>query len=1255
MNSTATTYVAKHPFRGNAAQSQLSFPAGATITARQGQQGNAWWWGSYLGKEGWFPPNYVTPLQPNVINQAPSPATMQQRMQQASFTSSTAHRQQQQQQQQQQYQMNSASASGAANTTPRYAMNMQQQQQQRQVPSMQMQSPTSGMGMNNNMRNSAMTTTAGNDDPFAGLDNAPAPSLYAPSTAAAAATTAAAASVTPVLSPSVSRGNSTSSEPTLSMQQQIPQMQRQTTAPSPVNRAPTSVQTPTNNAYRAPVTSASHVASVATPTALASASRASSSSKTPTATNSSTPKPPTPTLKQDSQQKQMIERQMAQKRAAEDAAKKKSEEEEKKKQQAAWEKKVAIERQQRQRQASTAASSEKSATAAAAAAAASNLKVDTSSGLGVSGSMLTPRSSPQNVPQLSSEKIVSGPPMIHPNSKGSLFFNPYEFLTGEAKGEPNRKFNPIYRVQPFWALMNLETYVRKFTISKEQLETAAQYEQLTKALSFVNHIVQENEKVHGPMKAPLSYLRSNQIGCEACIKLIALLPHSAGASGKQLDTLFLNYINIFVSHIGNIKANQQIVIPGGWQTPDHTHLCLYIVRNCGDGTFSFTVCNTGEGLQYHPSKTDQATGQTLRQLALTIWDIPSKRLMDSSFWTILFRLQVYPSKKNDAEFLYTRLLPALNSRPLRSNLDLGPGEFMEVPDAILAKSYHFLARLALTTIPANGARPSRYSSLILMNSAIELCYLSIAHLGPSSMDPEDSRILKLSGRNLANHASNLDMNSIGDGTLGATLSSCWEMLDKLLKKLNYAASKAIDQHSHGLSKEAETDAFSKGTMLSLKVEEGSAAHPFFGRIRTDNYDQVVKELMGEMRPDPILIPAVLTDESMPSVATDYQNASSSLQRLCDACSLLLQQRHLIKNSPAFVASAAQYALTVSLPMPDLDPKACFWRKSPMRRETQNNLLFLIRRMCRIYSAATTRVQQSRGLIAIRSIAFACAACTADAISRVVATDDPSPFSLHYSGLNEGPTSPFGIEAGSFETLAANLPIFDAHYTSLRFKCLDYLKGLTVHEDGSMRHTIFNFDQSLIPMQGDIELINQLSIQLALPRPYPPTEKANIAHAAPLIAGTNGSVIEVLPDFECFRDIVFHFKHSVSGKCATPPDVEESYTWLPHHATLKWTVKPFSAEDNTPVYTVYAFRATHQEFVDPSATKSSTKSAFSSFLSFFGKSQTERSKLSAADPTNIVNSCGEKFLKGRYVSVLVIFFIYSRKQLTAFVLTHTKCF
>jgi hypothetical protein len=659
---------------------------------------------------------------------------------------------------------------------------------------------------------------------------------------------------------------------------------------------------------------------------------------------------------------------------------------------------------------------------------------------------------------------------------------------------------------------------------------------------------------------------------------------------------------------------------------------LYIIRNCGNGRWSFTVCNTGrDGLQYHPASFDPETGRELKQLAMTVWDIPRDRILDSTFWTLLFRMQVYPSRKNCAAFLYTKLLPSLNSRPLLSNLDQGPADYLEVPNPITAQSYHPLAVLALTSTPSATARPSKYSKLLVMNAAVDLAYAEIANAPPSSMDPEDTRILKLAGRNLANFASTMNANTVGDGTLGASLSDTWDLLDKLLKKINFASAKAMDQYTHGLSATAMNDEFSKGKILSLTSGAGSAAHPLFGRLRRDNYDEVVKNLMGDPRPDPIVIPAVLTDETLPPVATNYSNATSYLQRIADACSLLLQQRRLIKNSPAFAASAAQHALMIVLPMPNSDPQFCFWRKGEMRRETQLNLLFLIRRICRIYSAATACVQQSRGLIAIRSTAFACGACVADAICRAVAVDDPSTFALHYSGLCEGPTEPFGIEAGAFDTLCANLPIYDPNICSLRFQCLEYLRGVSTNMDGTKKNTIFNFDKSLSPMEGDTVLITQLSIQLALQRPFPATEQALASYSSNLISGRNGSVIEVLPEFEYFRDIIFHFKHAVSGKSQTA-EVPDSHSWLASDATLHWELRRTDKEDPTLLYHVTAFQGHHQEYVERIAQqeeKVSKATAYQGFLSLFAsKSREARSRLSSADATTVVNSCGEKFLNKR---------------------------
>ena len=826
----------------------------------------------------------------------------------------------------------------------------------------------------------------------------------------------------------------------------------------------------------------------------------------------------------------------------------------------------------------------------------------------------------------------------------AVLFNPYDFLAGTSGQLPERKFSPIYRVPPFWSMLDLTSYIHQKPIHPDKLkDRPAMYEQLSRALSFVGYVCAETAKASAAGRGrygnrakkgnPLGFLRSNHFACEACIKLISLLPHSAGASGSNLDALFLNYMNVFLSMLEHVQVNQQLVLPGGWQQPEYTYICLYMLRNCGNNKWSFTVCNTGkDGLQYHPASFDPETGQELKQMAMTIWDIPGDRVMDSSFWTLLFRMQVYPSRKNTAAFLYTKLLPALNSRPLLSNLDQGPADYLEVPTTTLHQSYHPIALLALTTTPAISGRSAKYAQLYVKNAAMDLAYGEIEAAGPHSMDPEDTRILKLAGRNLASFASTISPMTVGDGTLGSTLSDTWDLLDKVVTKVNFSSAKAIDQYSHGLSAGAMKDDFSKGKILSLTTGAGSAAHPLFGRLRRDDYDSVAKRLMGDPRPDPIIIPPVLTDEELPPVATNYANASSYMQRIADACSLLLQQRRLIKNSPAFAASAAQYALTTVLPMPNSDPKFCFWRNKEMRRETQLNLLFLIRRLCRIYSASTARVQESRGLTAMRSITLACAACVADAICRVVAVDDPSAFALHYSGLCEGPTEPFGIEAGAFDTLGSNLPIYHPNICSLRFQCLDYLRGLCIKDDGTKRNTIFNFDKYLHPLAGDMVLIDQLSINLAFQRPFPPTKEATMNHAANLISGRNGSLFEVLPEMEYFRDIVFHFKHAVSGKQATP-DVSDSHTWLPSDATLHWTVARKDKEEPTLVYNVTAFQSHPQEFVERVAQQEeSTRDKDKKFLGFLklygAKTRIERSRLSSCDPNTVVNSCGEKWISNK---------------------------
>jgi hypothetical protein len=161
-------YRAKYAFNGKSNENQLVFSVGALIIARTGQEGKAWWWGSCNGRDGWFPPTYVTPAQAPTMSSAPtsqSNNSMSKKdlMSSTTFTSSTAVHQNKVKHQQTAMRNNMSTA--ATSSDPFSGM------------SAMTQSSSSGIINNNNlasvMNRSSVSAMNTSSDPFAGLDLAP--------------------------------------------------------------------------------------------------------------------------------------------------------------------------------------------------------------------------------------------------------------------------------------------------------------------------------------------------------------------------------------------------------------------------------------------------------------------------------------------------------------------------------------------------------------------------------------------------------------------------------------------------------------------------------------------------------------------------------------------------------------------------------------------------------------------------------------------------------------------------------------------------------------------------------------------------------------------------------------------------------------------------------------------------------------------------------------------------------------------------
>lgn len=57
--------------------------------------------------------------------------------------------------------------------------------------------------------------------------------------------------------------------------------------------------------------------------------------------------------------------------------------------------------------------------------------------------------------------------------------------------------------------------------------------------------------------------------------------------------------------------------------------------------------------------------------SLLLRDVPGYRVRDSSFWTLAYRQLVHARPDNGPNYLYERMLPYLNTRPLLSNVPAG--------------------------------------------------------------------------------------------------------------------------------------------------------------------------------------------------------------------------------------------------------------------------------------------------------------------------------------------------------------------------------------------------------------------------------------------------------------------------------------------------------------------------------------------------------------------------------------------------------
>jgi hypothetical protein len=413
---------------------------------------------------------------------------------------------------------------------------------------------------------------------------------------------------------------------------------------------------------------------------------------------------------------------------------------------------------------------------------------------------------------------------------------------------------------------------------------------------------------------------------------------------RQMDSAALaSFLMLVPPRVQGLRKGDMIVLPGGWcgapvpvpqpppgtpaaaappplipHPPDHANnnhnMCYVLERK--ESTFSFTVVNTGDGLNYHIVSATAEPPILQYRPTITLDDIPIGRLSDSTFWYMLFKLQTWPSQLHTPKFLYETLLPYLNNKPVLCNLDAkDPGDFVRrtnSPWDAAIESVHYVCR-------RRGFSPAQVQHIGVV-LRWELCRMVADDLRyMQALTGSEVCLIRLACQGLAMTAAKAAQQPgcvIPNGHL-IELKQCIEAIGKHVQSLPVPS-----VNSPALPPELKLD----GRPAPF------VPFPLWDRLRRDD---PIEGMAGVSEVAPIFRPVQLT--LIQDTVTSYNDVANALRHCDNQCTLLSYQTDQIKNTYQLRVALIQHLFTrvIPMPLPHDHPRKhlCMWSQ-PIRYETQ---------------------------------------------------------------------------------------------------------------------------------------------------------------------------------------------------------------------------------------------------------------------------------------------------------------------------------
>ena len=121
---------------------------------------------------------------------------------------------------------------------------------------------------------------------------------------------------------------------------------------------------------------------------------------------------------------------------------------------------------------------------------------------------------------------------------------------------------------------------------------------------------------------------------------------------------FAAFLGSFRSKLRALQPGERMPFCGGWMSKGGGHALMFVAERQENGCFALAICNTGQGVNYHP-KIQGDYPKTKHRCAIRIKDIPYEQFLDEGVWYLFHKIMVFPEKEHGPEMMYEVILPHL--------------------------------------------------------------------------------------------------------------------------------------------------------------------------------------------------------------------------------------------------------------------------------------------------------------------------------------------------------------------------------------------------------------------------------------------------------------------------------------------------------------------------------------------------------------------------------------------------------------------